>query len=281
MQSSTAIRIRKASGEREAFNPEKLYTSLVRSGADADTAHIITARIADSLHEDDHTRDIYTRAFATLRRLERPMAARYSVKRALLELGPSGFPFEDFLGEIYRALGYNPITRVTALGRCVEHEIDLVAVRDGERLGAEAKFHNNSGLKSDVKVALYVQARFEDIALKSPKGSAHDFTERIIITNTNFTEQAEIYASCAGLSLISWDYPSTGNLRELIEKTHVHPVSCLTSLSRAHKIHLMEQGVVLCSQVRDHVSDLVGLGLSQQTIDTVLTEIKALCGRSE
>ena len=279
MQNSHEVHILKANGEREHFAPEKLYTSLVRSGAPADVAEYITGRVASALKDGDRTRDIYARAFSMLRSRERPSAARYSVKRALLDLGPSGYPFEDFLAEIYRALGYSCMTRVMAQGACVEHELDLIATRGSERIGAEVKFHNSAGIKSDVKVTLYVQARFEDIASRHV-GSApadHPFTSRMIITNTKFTEQAEAYAACIGLTLVSWDYPEKGNLRELIERTGVHPVSCLTTLSRTHKVRLMEQGIVLCQQLPQHTKELEELGLSQVAIDAVYLETRTLC----
>lgn len=277
MPSNSPVVVIKANGEREPFYPEKLFQSLVRSGADVSVAHQITAQVADSLHEGDRTKDIYTRAFAELRRIERPMAARYSVKHALLELGPSGYPFEDYLAEIFRRQGYLARTRVMVPGRCVEHELDLVAIRDDEHMGAEVKFHNNSGLKSDIKVALYVQARFDDIANGAHGGTQYAFTSRTIITNTKFTTQAELYGACVGLHLISWDYPEKGNLRELIEETRVHPLSCLTSLTRAHKKRLMEQGIVLCRQIHNKTDELAALGLSSAAIDRVLLETTSLC----
>lgn len=267
----------KANGEREPFRPDKLYHSLVHSGADTDHADAITGEIAGTVQEGEHTTDIYRRAFAKLRKLERPIAARYSVKRALLDLGPSGYPFEDFVGEIFRVQGFQTSNRRMVPGRCVEHELDLIAIRDDQRIGAEAKFHNNPGLKSDIKVALYVQARFEDIRAGAERDSDHDFTSRMIITNTKFTEQAIVYAECVGLDLLAWDHPRSGNLREMIEETGVHPVSCLTSLSRANKQHLMSHGVVLCRQVKEQPEVLDGLGLSEQTMEGLFKEMRALC----
>jgi hypothetical protein len=263
-------------GEREPFHAEKLYTSLSRSGAPKDVAERITSEIADELHEGDRTQEIYRKAFSRLRKLERPVAARYSVKRALLDLGPSGYPFEDFLAEMYRALGYQPSNRRMIPGRCVEHEMDLVATRGDERLAAEVKFHNNSGLKSDVKVALYVHARFEDIQAGAHPNGDHDFNTRMLITNTKFTEQAHAFAECVGLKLLSWDYPRKGNLRELIEEARVHPVSCITTLSGAHKRRLMEQGIVLCKQLKEHVPEITALGISDHTIDALFKEIDNL-----
>lgn len=277
MQTSGGTIITKTSGERELFDPHKLHLSLTRSGAEEKLAQKITDNIASSLRDGDLTKDIYKRAFAKLRRAEGPVAARYSVKRALLDLGPSGYPFEDFLAEIYKKLGYTAKTRVIVQGRCVEHELDVVAEKGEERIAAEVKFHNNSGIKSDLKVALYVHARFEDIAAGSGRNGPTDYTERLLITNTEFTKQVEEYAACVGLQLLGWDYPAKGNLRELIEETRLHPVSCLTTLSKQNKRHLMEQGIVLCSQIRQHAEEVESLGLSRQALQRLFMEIDGLC----
>lgn len=276
MKTSSRTIITKANGERELFEPKKLYQSLVNSGAQSDIAEKITATVADSLKDGDETKDIYNTAFKMLRDVERPVAARYSVKHALLELGPTGYPFETFLGEIYKSLGYTTNNRVYVRGRCVEHELDVIATKGSQRIGAEAKFHSKPGAKSDLKVALYVHARFEDIAAQSGHESETDYTDRLLITNTKFTKQVEIYAACVGLQLISWDYPATGNLQNLIEQTGVHPVSCLTSISKSNKRQLMKDGVVLCRQVKHNPDSVEVLGLSQETTTTLYAEIDDL-----
>lgn len=276
MHSSRATVITKADGEREHFLPDKLYSSLVNSGAGLAVSRKITEEIEASLSDGDKTRDIYKRAFSKLRHVEKSIAARYSVKRALLELGPSGYPFEMFLAEIYKKLGYETRTRVVVQGRCVEHELDVLATKGDERIGAEVKFHNNHGVKSDLKIALYVHARFEDIAAQSGVHSETDFTDTLLITNTKFTKQVEIYSACVGLRLISWDYPAKGNLRELIEIAQVHPVSCLTTLSKASKKILMERGVVLCRQIKENMNVVESLGLSHGAIKRLEREISDL-----
>jgi peptidoglycan/xylan/chitin deacetylase (PgdA/CDA1 family) len=123
---------------------------------------------------------------------------------------------------------------------------------------------------------LYVQARFEDIKTAATPGGDHDFTTQMLITNTKFTEQAEIYAACIGLTLLSWDYPERGNLRELIEETGVHPLPCVTTLSGAQKRRLMEQGIVLTRQLYEHIPLLKSLGLSDRTLDSLFDEVEHL-----
>lgn len=272
---SRGVFIRKADGAEEAFNDEKLYTSLANSGADEDLARSVTRAIGDSLQPGENTRDIYRRAFRLLRQQEGSVAARYSVKRALLDLGPTGYPFEDFVAEIWKSRGYDAVTRQLRKGKCAEHELDMVARKGDEELLAEVKFHNKNGVKSDLKVALYVHARFLD--LRTTDAMPTRLSNAFLITNTKFTEQVELYAQCVGLNIISWDYPTRGNLRELIEEAQLHPLSCLTTLSQAHKNALMRDGYVLCRHLYGADDALVQLGLGQKAIDKVHGEIARVC----
>lgn len=277
MPNSAHVTIVKANGVREPFNPEKLHRSLTRSGAQNDLADTITTAITQSLGGGETTKQIYARAFAQLRNAARPSAARYSLKRALFELGPSGYAFEDFLAELYKARGYRTQTRHTLRGKCATHELDLCATNGTEYMAAEAKFHNSAGTKSDLKVALYVRARFEDLKDSPLCEEQGVLTHPYLITNTKFTSEAESYATCVGLSLISWDYPATENLRTMIEDAAVHPLSCLTTLSTAHKRALMADGIVLCRHLRNTTEKLRALGLSEQDIARTLEEARQIC----
>ncbi len=271
------VLIRKADGDTEPFNAEKLHFSLTRTGADRDLIEHVTKEIASGVRDGDRTFDIYRKAFRLLRRSEQHAAARYSLKRAVLDLGPSGYPFEDFVAEILRRKGYAAQTRLIGRGACTTHELDVVAEKDGRRLAAEVKFHNNVGLKSDIKVALYVKARFDDLAAGPDKDGAALFHDRYIITNTKFSSQAESYGACAGLTLVSWSKPNMGNLQDLIEETRVHPLTCLTSLSTAQKRALLAKQIVLCQNIRKDPSVLESLGLSPRLTERVLGETQALC----
>ena len=277
MQSDENVIIVKANGVKEPFEPKKLYRSLTRSGANTEVADAITTAIAQSLRGGETTKAIYARAFAQLRNTARPSAARYSLKRALFDLGPSGYAFEDFLAELYQARGYTTQTRHTLRGTCATHELDLCATNGTEYLAAEAKFHNSAGTKSDLKVALYVQARFEDLASSPLCEEQQALTDRYLITNTKFTSEAELYAGCVGLSLVSWDYPQASNLRIMIEEAGVHPLSCLTTLSTAQKRALMADGLVLCRHLCEHTAALRALGLTNDDIERVLAEAREVC----
>ena len=267
--------IKKSDGELEAFDPAKLEHSLAHAGASSTMRARILAHVVQQLHPGMVTEEIYHHAFQMLREHESaPVAARYSMKRAVFALGPSGFPFESFLAEVFRGHGWSVQTEVTLTGRCAPHEVDVLMEKDGHRVGIEAKFHNDPSGKTDIKDALYVYARYEDLK-KAPMASSR-VDEGYLVTNTRFTRNAIRYAQCSNLRLIGWDYPRTRGLLNLIEEAKVHPLTCLTTLSESEKRRFMDKKIVLCKHVQaPHL--LQDFGIKPDRIMKVMEEAKLLC----
>lgn len=270
-----ATLITKSDGSVEPFSRDKLLSSLHRAGADQKLAEAIVNHVEREITPGMTTSHIYRYAFSLLRKHARVAASRYSLRRALLELGPSGFPFEDFIAEILRSKGMQARTRMIMKGACVEHEVDVVIEEGNGSLSVvEAKFHNERGIKSDVKVALYVSARVEDLR----KGEGRPIRDGWLVTNTKFTNRAIEYGKCAGLKLVGWDYPNRGNLHDLIAEAGVFPLTALTGLTNPEKQKLLLKGVVLCRDLGKHEQELKDIGLMPGRIKTVLEESRLLCG---
>ncbi len=268
--------ITKADGEQEPFDPAKLEHSLAQAGASTTMRARVLAHVVRELRPGMMTEDIYRHAFEILRKEEStPVAARYSIKRAVFALGPSGFPFEQFLAEVLRAHGWSAQTGVALTGRCAPHEVDVYAHKGGKRIGIEAKFHNDAAGKTDIKDALYVKARFDDLRVTPLQSSRVD--EGWLVTNTRFTRNAIRYAQCSGLKLVGWDYPYKHGLLALIEEARVHPLTCLTTLTETEKHRLLDQKIVLCKHVQaPHL--LQEYGVKPERIPLVLGEARQLCG---
>lgn len=273
----SAPTIIKADGSSEPFVSEKLAHSLKRSGASAGDAAEITAVIETELKDGATTQDIYRRAHALLAKRGTAPAGRYGLRRALFDLGPTGFPFEDFLAELLRAEGYAVEVGVEAKGTCAPHEVDLVAHRGEECFIAEAKFHARHGLRSDLQVALYSYARLLDLKGRTIGTAPCPVRSGYLITNTKFTKVAIDYATCVGLELVSWGYPDGASLRERIEAAGLYPVTTLPSVSERDKRLMLEHGLVLCRDMADRRKELEALGLSQEKTDTIIAESVNLC----
>ncbi len=269
-----SILITKADGTQEPFAEEKLHASLKKAGADDTTTAEIVSQVTRELRPLMRTSDIYQRAFLLLKnQTPHGIAARYSLRRAILDFGPTGFPFEAYVAELFRTEGYEATTNVMAHGRCVVHEIDVLLKKGGHKIFVEAKFHNTPGFKTDLKVVLYVKARIDDlIAREGPQVSG------MVLTNTKFTSSAIEYAHCAGLPLLGWDYPSTSNLQTMVDASGLYPITALASLTKKEKLALMSQKVVLCNALPRHADTLRGLGLKQGRLTALFEEVGNLCG---
>ncbi len=274
------IYIIKADGVRELFNPTKLEHSLRKIGTTKEIADQIIAEIQANLVDGNTTKEIYRQAFSLLRRKQKPVAVRYSLKRAIAELGPTGFPFEQFVAEIFKSQGYETLTGQIVMGVCVPHEVDVVAWKGDELIMVEAKFHADYSMRSDLKVALYVKARFEDLMKNTYKygGVERKLTKGMLITNTKFSTTAIQYGECAGLNMIGWNYPQGKNLHHMIEGNNLVPITALFSLTQTEKKMLIANNLVLSKQL--NAEALKSYGLPENKIAQVLQEvedIKKIC----
>ncbi len=268
----------KADGTVQTFDPERLFASLVRAGAGRHIAERITKVITDNMVPGTTSREVYARAFSLLRKEGRPVAARYALRRALLELGPTGHPFEDFIARLFTAEGWSVETRKMIRGKCVVHETDFYASHPGikEHLAAELKYHNDPGYKTDLKVALYVKSRFDDIFACDPKVRACPLDRGILVTNTKFTTDAIAYSMCAGVELLGWSFPENENLFMRMSRAKVYPITTLTGLSRSEKRILIDGGVIAVDQIIANRRELDPLHLGAEKVGEILAEAEGL-----
>jgi ATP cone domain/Restriction endonuclease len=269
--------ITKADGSTEYFKIEKLRRSLRRAGANPDEVNSIVAQISKELYEGMKTEEIYRRAFALLRGSQLPAAARYSLRRALFGLGPSGFPFERFLARLFATEGYTTETGIILEGKCAPHEIDVAAYKADHSFVAEAKFHARPGIKTDLQVAMYSYARLLDLKdIRICTEAICGIKEFWLITNTKFTSTAEHYAECSGITLLSWDYPKHNNLHDRIQRAKIYPITVLQSLNASQVASLINRDIIVCKDIINNPGILRHLHLSEKKIEQVLAEADAV-----
>lgn len=269
----------KANGEQEVFNETKLRDSLRRSGATEEVISKVVDRVLSEMRDGMSTESIYKHASALLKKEHLGVAAQYNLRRAIRDLGPSGFPFERFVGEIFRAKGYDVSVGVIVQGWCVDHEVDVSAKKDNTHLLIECKFHHEDGFKTDLKVALYVKGRDNDIEKrhKTLSDKNEQIHEAWLITNTKLTSKAIQYGMCAGLKVVGWSYPHVGNLQDMVNETSLHPITVLTTLSGGEKKRLMENDIVLCRDLGKQKKTLRALGMNEKKIEKILEEVVNVC----
>lgn len=231
----------KASKEREEFSREKLLESLLRARVRYSLAVKVVGEVSNRIRSGTSTREIYRIVVDALLKEDVTAANRYRLKESIMLLGPQGYPFEEYFAELLKAYGYHVELNQLVEGKCVIHEVDIVAVKNGVRYMVECKYHNSPGIYVDLKTVLYVYARFLDLKKK--------FDEAWLATNTKFTKEALKYSRCVGVRLTGWRYPREGGLEKMVEEKKLYPVTALFSLSDYATRKLLDAGVVLAKDL--------------------------------
>jgi hypothetical protein len=278
---SKQIYVTKMSGEKALFDEEKLRNSLKRSRAEDDVIDKVIEKVKTELRDSISTKEIYRMAFAQLRKNSSHSAARYKLKQSILELGPTGFPFEEYISELLKFKNYRTEVGNIVDGHCVSHEIDIIAERDNRHILLECKFHSDQRRFCDVKVPLYIHSRFMDVEQELKKNAGHKDTIFIggLVTNTRFSSDALKYGLCMGMYLLSWDYPAGKSLKSLIDQSGLHPLTSLLTLSKFEKQQLLDKGIILCKNLIGKEKVLKEIQISETRIEKIISEVEDLCNR--
>ena len=264
--------VKKSSGRLEDFDENKLKKSLRFAGANEKQIRHIIQEITPLLFEGITSNKIFNMAFKRLKKMSYSISINYSLKKAIFELGPSGFHFEKFVAELMKSKGYKVQVGIHKKGRCIKHEIDVVGTRPDQTVYVECKFHNSPSRKNDVKTALYIHARCMDLK----ENLDNDFNEFWLVSNTSFTKDAMTYAQCVGIKLIGINCPEEGNIQDLVNKYHLHPITSLQRLKKKHQTILMDKDIILAKEIYNKKELLTDLGLSDAQIKGVFLEIERL-----
>jgi hypothetical protein len=247
----------KADGAREPYNEQKINSSFIKAGASPEVAYVATRKINKKIKNNMSTDEIYHKALGHLKVMEPRTALKYSLKRAIMDLGPEGFVFEKYIAKILKEYGFSTEVGQILNGYCVEHEVDVVAKKEDKTYIIECKYHNSPGIKSDIKTTLYIHSRFLDIekACREKDNNDHTCFEAWLVTNTKCTSDSIKYANCVDLKILAWQYPKVENLQYFIETKKLYPISMLTTITEKQKEMLFDSNIILIKELASYKPD--------------------------
>jgi len=218
-------------GEKENFSARKLYESAKRAGASPALARKISDTLKKEAYSGIRTSDIFKRVKQLLKKEDFKTALKFNLKEGMRKLGPTGFPFEKYIGSVLSSLGFEVKLNLYLPGKCCSYEIDFLA-RKGKLLYiGECKYRHLKGEKVDSGVALENYARFLDLKGGNQFKNETDL-RTIIVTNAKFTTKAKKYSKCVGTELWGWRYPPKKGLEKIIEERKLYPITILPSLTK-------------------------------------------------
>ena len=273
------ILVKKHSGEEVIFSNESLKNSLLNSGASLTDAEKICASITKELYNGITTKELYQKAFDELKKIESSIAARYSLKRALKDLGPEGFYFEKWVAKVFESQGYNAITGQHLKGKSgINHEIDVVLANKKEHIVCECKFRNDIDTKISVTTPMYFLSRFNDLKEADFTFFKQNFkpTKGYLITNAFFTTDSIAFAEFYHVNLISWDYPKDQNIKKLTDQLGLYPITCLTTLTKDEEKVLLSKNCILVRELVKNPLLLDHFKFTEERKHVILKEANAL-----
>jgi hypothetical protein len=269
------IRISKHNGELIPFEREKLEGSLFKSGASNEEVRKVMKELLPQIYDGIPSRNLYQLAFKHLKHLSNSLAARYSLKKALRDLGPAGYYFEKWVARFFQNYGYQTLTGQLIPGVAVTHEADVIAQKGKDTYWIECKFRNTVDAKITVTTPMYLLSRIKDISVKKYDLFGHqaNFTKGWLVTNAYLTKDSIHFGEYYGLDLLSWDYPNGKSIKNLTDQKSLYPVTCLTTISTKEKEALLEKGCIMVKDLLDHPPFLEILHLTKRKRKLVHQEI--------
>lgn len=224
MNNKKNIFISKANGKRVPFNPNKVISTCIRAGATRKLAKKVADEIRLQIHDGTSTRKVYHLVLSLLTQFEDGgiTSHRYRLKEAIMQLGPAGFIFENYVSRILQDQGYQTqAIRKTVSGRCVDHELDIITYQPNSKKKwfVECKYHNLPGVFTGLKESLYTHARFLDLK--------DVFDGEMLVCNTRVSKEVITYSTCIGQTVVSWRYPPNKSLETMIQDNGLYPLTIL------------------------------------------------------
>lgn|SRR5690606_37898901 len=271
--------VQKYSGELVLFDKSSLIQSLSKSGASPQEVDKVFKGIESQLYDKITTRKLYQLAFNELKKIRKSYAARYSLKKALRDLGPDGYNFELWVTRLFEEIGCKATHGKILQGVAVTHEVDIIALKNGKLLLCECKFRNDVDAKIPVTTPMYFLSRFNDLKENQFEffGQKFNPSEGWLITNAYLTSDAIRFAEHYGIHIISWNYPEKSSIKSHADSFGIYPITCLTTLNKLQKSVLLKEEIILVKDLLtsiNKVSALINLTNNQKR--KLLEEAKEL-----
>lgn len=232
----SSIFVTKYNGSLEEYDREKVIRSILAAGIGKEDVLKVLSQVEEKLYDKIPTVELYrlvnqeleSASFNEDRHL-------YRLRERLSEM--DSIDFEKFVASLLENEGYKTKWNTIAEGKCVEHQIDVIAQKNDEIYFVEVKHHRNQHRECGLGTIIELWGRLDDLRDGFGKGlSKYDFTNAWLFCNNKFSEHARRYAQAKNLLLTGWKYSNFGtNLEKLVEKKGAGEVSKLMTKLKSER----------------------------------------------
>ncbi|MEM7819455.1 MAG: ATP cone domain-containing protein [Candidatus Aenigmatarchaeota archaeon] len=223
----------KADGSKEEFQPNKIIKTCMRAGTTRSMAEEIANKISKRVRNGWTTHKIYNLILSELEKIDHKSSFLFTLRHAITNLG--SFNFEIYAKKILESHGYRCEWNKLINGKCVEHQVDIIAKKDKLFL-VECKHHINPHRFCGLGILLQVQARLEDIKDGFAENkNKYNFDFAWIFNNTKFSYHAKKYAEAKRIILTGWGYKKEYALENMAHSKKIYPVTILKAAPDIYK----------------------------------------------
>jgi hypothetical protein len=269
---SVSVFVTKADGTRQLFDREKVVKTCLRMGASRKIADDVAEKVEDRLYDGISTSKILQITFRLLRRYKPTIQHLLDLRKGL-SLMDSKPEFEKFVQVLLAHTGFEVTPNMLVKGRCVEHEVDAIAKKDGLTYFVEAKHHVSYHTPTGLDESRIARAILEDVTEGFELGKSDLKIDRaMIVTNTRYSEHARRYGKCRNILQIGWSSPPNFSLQNMIEEKNLYPLSCLRGLKSETKTKLVNSEIVLMKQLFEEKPSTLArrTGVQKETLQQII-----------
>ncbi len=236
-------------GSKQPFDRNKLVRTGLRMRLSEQEAEELAAKIESKAYNGIPTKKILQIFFTYVKAYRPHFKYLINLRDAITQLRPKP-DFEQFVSQIIFDQGYDVVTNKIVPGKCVEHEVDVIATKPTETLYVEVKHHALAHTFTGVDVFLEANSTFEDLKDGFFEGRhSYNFTKPMVVCNTKISDHAKRYADCRGIAHLGWRDPENRGLEFLIEEQKSYPITSLRILDANSQQKLGDLGIVTLKQL--------------------------------
>jgi Holliday junction resolvase-like predicted endonuclease len=244
-------------------------------GANKQVAYEVAEKVQKRLYDGIPTARVLQMIFQFMHHYKPSISNLFDLRKGL-SLMSSKPEFEVFVRAILARNGFEVSPNRLLIGKCVEHEVDAIARKNGFTYFVEAKHHSNYHTPTGLDESRIARAVLEDAVEGFAVGKSDlKIDGAVIVTNTRYSDEATQYGKCRNIVQIGWSSPIDHGLQNMIEGENLLPLSCVKGLGVDARVRLASSGIVLFEQIieEDTMELARKTGLPQELIRRIKEKI--------
>jgi len=277
------VNVRKWDGTLEPFDRGKAVRTCHRLKLSQREAEEVVDEIERRLYEGIPSKSIMDMILEFGKSHRSHLGHMVDLREAMAAMRPKP-DFEQFVAILLQEAGYKTVTNQVLYGKCVDHEIDVIALKEGETIYVEVKHHTQPHTFTGLDTFLEVNSVFEDLKDGYLAGRhSFNFTRPLLVLNTKVSDHARRYSACRGIGAIGWSIPEHAGIESMVHEKSLYPVTIFKGVDPKVFARLGDVGIFTVRQLAESDAREISRksGISMETLSYMVDRSGDIVGGKE